>query len=183
MELTSGHRLQTFAKIRIHNINITNTSVEIKILDKLKTSNITKAQPILIFPDFSNKPELCISNTIKYYLTYTRRTRSSMDDNLILTHKRSFRAASSQTISRWIKQVLNESGIDTERFSGYNVRHASTLAALRGGLHIETIRKSAGWTDKSNIFTQFYNRLRQIKENFAEVVFKGSNVRVNNQNQ
>ena len=45
-----------------------------------------------------------------------------------------------------MKNVLQKTGIDTQEFSAYNTRHASTSAANRMGVNIETIRSTAGWT-------------------------------------
>lgn len=67
-------------------------------------------------------------------------------------------AASSQTISRQIKQTLEEKGIDTNVFCPHSTRHAATSAALRARASLDTIRRCAGWTGQSTVFVSFYNR-------------------------
>lgn len=63
-----------------------------------------------------------------------------------------------QSIGRWIKEVLAESGIDIRKFKAHSTRHAASSAALRERVSIDTIRKSAGWSEKSQCFAKFYNR-------------------------
>nr|CAI5842816.1 unnamed protein product [Callosobruchus analis] len=81
----------------------------------------------------------------------------------------------SQTISRWIKKTLLMRGIDTSRFTGQGVRHASTSAAYRAGVHIDKIKKMAGWTSSSNTFFKFYNRPLEEPNNFAEIILQLGN--------
>lgn len=42
--------------------------IEIKISEQIKTSGPNKAQPFLVFPYFSDKPELCVAKTLEYYI-------------------------------------------------------------------------------------------------------------------
>ena len=61
-----------------------------------------------------------------------------------------------QTLSRWIKRTLKESGVDTGVFSAYSVRHASTSAAKRAGVSIDVIKRIAGWSKDSQVFAKYY---------------------------
>nr|CAH7748227.1 unnamed protein product [Callosobruchus chinensis] len=92
MALTSAHRLQSFSLIKIQNILVKSKPVEIRIPDKMKTSGKSKSQPILHFPFFIEKPQLCVSSTICHYLEVTKTLRSS-ENTLILTIKKPHRAA------------------------------------------------------------------------------------------
>ncbi|XP_050311935.1 uncharacterized protein LOC126747394 [Anthonomus grandis grandis] len=154
--LTSGQRIQTLSKITLKNIKQKSDAIEIRISDRIKTSGLGKKQPFLVFPYFKNKPELCIASTIKHYIKVTE-TRRRFINTLILTHMKPYRPASTQTISRWVKDVLGKSGIDTDIFKSHSVRHATTSAAFRCGLDIDLIRITAGWTEKSTVFNTFYN--------------------------
>lgn len=179
MSLITAHRIQTFSQIRISNIKSYRDRVEIIITDKIKTSGPKVQQPILILPFFTQKPELCVASTLKAYLARTIDVRHTNNDFLFLTYKKTYHPATSQTISRWLKQTLKIAGIDTTLYTSYSARHASTSAAFRAGVDISTIRKAAGWSDKSNMFTTFYNRpLASDPMTFAKGVLKGSNISI-----
>ena len=101
---------------------------------------------------------MCPAAALDSYLEVTKTIRAESEEKLIITHKKPYHAASSQTIACWIKDILKESGIDTSKFTARSTRHASTSAAARSGTNIEVIRKTADWTEKSKVFAQFYNR-------------------------
>ncbi|XP_050297432.1 uncharacterized protein LOC126737682 [Anthonomus grandis grandis] len=159
LALTSAHRMQTLSKIQLNNIYTYEDRIEIVITDVIKTSYHNKSQPILRFPIFREKPELCVATTLCFYINATRPKRCDKNNNyLLLTHKKPYRVASTQTLSRWIKKALERSGIDVNKFKGYSTRHSAVSAASRQGVNIETIRSAAGWTAKSNMFVRFYDR-------------------------
>lgn len=154
--LTSGHRVQTLSKIAIPNIIRLEDRIEIRIPDKIKTSGVKKKQPVLNFPYFRENPSLCVASIIEYYLIKTGPYRHTTN-TLLITYQRPFHAASTQSISRWVKEMLQRSGIDTSIFKSHSVRHATTSAVFRSGLNIDLIRKTVGWTEKSTVFNNFYN--------------------------
>lgn len=172
LALTSASRMQTLSLINIKNIKRSSEKIEIKISDRTKTSTVGKHQPVLIFPYYKGKPELCVASTIDFYIKTTESYRH-VSDSLILTHKKPFHPASTQTISRWIKKTLYTGGIDTSFFSAYSVRHASTSAAFRAGVNISQIRNTAGWTPTSNTFFNFYNRpVKESTETFSNAIVR-----------
>lgn len=175
MALTSAHRVQTLSKVTLDNISLHTETVEIQITARIKTSTVNRPQPYLIFPYFKEKPELCTASTIAYYMRLTEQHRPRGEKQLILTHKKPFRAASTQTISRWIKTILRVSGVDTRIFSGHSTRHAATSAAHRAGVSIDIIKQTAGWTHNSDVFNKFYNRpLTTDTTEFANCIIAAS---------
>lgn len=175
LSLTSAQRVQTLAKVCIKNITHTDNQTEIRVEEKLKTSGYKKNQPLMVFPIFRQNPALCVATTLKHYLNVTSNNRND-EDRLLLTFKKPYHAATSQTISRWIKKVLNLCGIDISKFAAHSTRHASTSAALRAGVNIESIRNTAGWSHKSDTFNRFYNRpVTHDPTLFAERVLLGQN--------
>ena len=171
LALTTAHRLQTLSLIKIENMEISDTEIKIRITDRTKTTDHSKFYPLLVIPVFEENPSLCVAGALKEYLSCTSTLRKGSGE-LFLIHKRPHSAASVQTLSRWIKDILRDSGIDTDKFSGYSTRHASTSAADRSGVSLDTIRKTAGWTDKSSTFAKFYNRPVSTGLNFAKQILR-----------
>lgn len=127
-------------------------------------------------PFFTENPALCTAHTLVHYIKVTNefRTTPKNNESLVLTCKKPVHPASTQTIARWIKNTLKEAGIDTTKFTCHSTRHASTSAAFRGGVDIETIRKTVGWTSKSNTFNIFYNEpiTKPATYKFMETILK-----------
>lgn len=175
LALCTSHRVQTFSLIRISNMNWSPTGVKILISEMIKTSAANQEQPVLFLPYFVENPSICPARTLKDYLSVTAKLRPEGTDNLLLTLRKPFKKASSQTISRWIKQTLAESGLDVTVFSAHSTRHASTSAAASAGVCIDSIRKTAGWSNSSLTFAKFYNRPIVDEGIFARSVCKINN--------
>lgn len=170
LALCTAHRSQTFSLIKVNNIKISHSGVKIIIADVLKTSAVGREQPILFLPYFEENKAICPATVLKDYLVKTKHIRSETSQNLLLTYKRPHKPATTQTISRWIKQTLAECGVDVTMFSAHSTRHASTSAARSAGVSLETIRKTAGWTSTSETFARFYNRPLVDESSFARSV-------------
>ena len=149
--------MQTLSKIKINEIVFENNFAQIFISERIKTSALNRNQPVLKIPRFDEQKSLCVFTLLKFYIEKTSDIRKN-EKYLFLTHKKPFHKATTQTISRWIKETLTQSGIDTKIFKSHSTRHASTSAASRSGINIETIRKTAAWTEGSGVFARFYNR-------------------------
>lgn len=159
LALVTAHRVQTLSLIRISNIHkISNEKFIIKISDQIKTSAINRLQPTLMLPYFDDRPAICPARTLEYYLCKSAEKRNSNCDFMFISTKRPFNSICLQSLCRWIKETLKESGIDTTIFSAHSTRHASTSAARRLGVSIDLIKKTAGWTGNSEAFARFYNR-------------------------
>lgn len=170
LALCTAQRVQTLSLIKIENINISSNGVKVVITDVIKTSAPGREQPVLFLPYFVENKNICPATVLTDYLLFTKNLRSENINNLLLTIKKPNKAATAQTISRWIKLVLSESGVDTSLFSAHSTRHASTSSASSAGVCIDTIRKTAGWTSRSQTFAKFY-KLNIINEaEFAESV-------------
>ncbi|XP_043465395.1 uncharacterized protein LOC122500503 [Leptopilina heterotoma] len=157
LALVTAQRVQTLSKIDINNIIETEKYIQITVPERIKTSGINKMQPLLNIPFFEKDALLCVGQTLKDYLKLTETIRPRGEKRMFISFKKPHRAACSQTISRWIKETLEEAGIDTQVFTSHSTRHASTSAALRSGVNVEEIRKAAGWTPSSEVFARFYN--------------------------
>lgn len=106
LALTSAYRLQTLSLIKLRNIHIKPASIEIAIPDNIKTSGKNKYQPILSFPFFKKKSQLCVGSTICHYINLTKSLRPQSEERLILTTRKPYKAASTQTLSKWLKKSI-----------------------------------------------------------------------------
>jgi len=173
LALTTAHRLQTLALIQVDNIVITDSSINIKIPDRIKTSGVNSFQPELTLPFFKENPSLCVASAVLEYLEITKDLRSEKNSKLLISTVKPHRNASAQTLGHWIKSMLFKAGINTNHFTAYSTRHAAVLAAHKAGIDIDTIRRTAGWSANSQMFAKVYNRpIVFAKDNFAQSILK-----------
>ncbi|EZA50286.1 hypothetical protein X777_11297 [Ooceraea biroi] len=169
LALCTAHRTQTLVAIKLSNIKRSSDGYEIEIPDRIKTSRPGVRQPLFVLPVFTDNPKLCIVSTIDAYIEATSKLRGEVD-NLLITVKKPFKAASPATISRWIRTAMSRCSI-CERFTAHSTRHAATSAALKKGIDLETIRRTAGWSNNSQVFAKHYNKtIVSTKESFAKAL-------------
>ena len=67
-------------------------------------------------------------------------------------------AASKDTVSRWIKEFLKQSGIDISSYGAHSTRATSSSAASSSpNISLQTIMNAAGWA-RENTFRKFYDK-------------------------
>ncbi len=157
--LTTGQRCQTIHKINVTCIQELPDRYRITIDEKLKQTK----------PGRHLKPlELRVFDHLKEYLQRTRQHRTRFSQ-LLLSYIKPFKPISKNTVSRWVKQVLRSSGIDTDKYSAHTTRAASTSHCKAKGLSLQDIMASAGWSN-SETFARFYEKPLDSEQNFGNTI-------------
>ena len=118
-------------------------SLEIKILALTKVLKPIQNQPLLTLPFYENE-KICAAQTLLHCLKRTKDVCKN-ESALFTSSKEPVRkSASTQTLSRLIKNVLYSRRISTEHFSAYSTRHASAFVAKQMRVCINAIRPTAG---------------------------------------
>lgn len=173
LALITGQRVQTLHSLDMKFMTIEDDHVYIEIHEILKTSKPGKHLPPLSFPAFVEEPRLCIVTVLKEYIQRTEKLRKSQ--KLFVTYTRPYNQPAISTLSNWIKLVLQLAGVDVKLFKTHSTRSASTSAAIKAGVAVNNILKSAGWTNES-IFRKFYNRpvtVQDYNENYSVGLLRG----------
>ena len=169
LAVLTGQRCQT-----IHALAVGNTDMHLEgekctffIRELLKHSRPgTHLKPILL-KGFPGDRKLCVLKCLKAYLVATANLRHDTTA-LFISSQKPHRPVSKDTVSRWIRGMLIDAGIDTTVYGTHSTRAASTSAAARQGLPADVILESAGWCS-NNTFEKFYNlQLENKKSNFGE---------------
>lgn len=158
LALVTTHIIQTISNILLSNIVKFSDKIIIKIPALIKTSVLKSISPVLKLPFFPRDPLICLARTLSDYIESTNKYRIPGTDKLFISYRKPYKAVSSETLSRWVKALMQESGVDTDIFSAHSTRHASTSAAFRKGVDLRTIRNLAGCNKDSNTFFKFYYR-------------------------
>ena len=155
LAMGTAHKVQSLSLISIDHIKIEQSGIEIKIVGLIKTSRPGAAQPNFFIPFFNNNPTICLSRTISSYLQVMKGLRNKYK-RLILNINKLHKPASTQTICRWLKNILKRCNL--EKFSAHSTRYAATSEAFKKGLELNIIKSTAGWSNESKVFARFYNR-------------------------
>lgn len=159
LAIASAQRMQTISLIKLKNISKHDNEIVIKISDLIKTSKPAACQPLIRLPFIRTNPSICPALAVETYIEKTRDLRHNLpEEHLFIGVRRPHKKVCSQTLARWVKTVLQASGIDISVFGAHSTRSASTSAAYRSGVNLEVVRKAAGWSNTSNVFFKYYRR-------------------------
>lgn len=112
--------------------------------------------------------ELCVYETLSYYLSVTRDQRASTE--LFVSYTKPYRAVTPSTIGRWIRTLLGQAGVDTKVFTAHSTRGASTSKAF-SSVPVEIILKAAGWSNECT-FRKFYNKPVSVEKQMSLAVLE-----------
>ena len=111
----------------------------ISVCSLLKTScPRSKKYTFELYP-YNHDFKICALDALKCYVDRTKKIRKN-EDQLFISFCKPYHAVSKSTISRWIKNVLEESGIETEIFT----RSAACAGYKRDGMEVSKILERAG---------------------------------------
>ena len=170
LALLTGQRRQTLHALDIHFMQLTTDKCTFSINTLLKTSRVGHHLHPLKLLAFEPNPALCIVKHLRCYVDRTKPLRGTQS-RLLISYQKPYKVVSADTISRWLKTVLNLAGIDTTKFGAHSTRSASTSAAKAMDVSLDVIMESAGWTQEST-FARFYNKPVTRKDNFGNSVLQ-----------
>lgn len=173
LALASAQRMQTLSLIKMKNIIFDSEKITIKIDDLIKTSRPGVEQPLIVLPYIKENPRVCPALTLKQYIDTTTCLRLQ-EEYVFISYQKPHKKVGPQTLSHWVKLILEKSGIDIILYGAHSTRHASTSAAHKAGVNLEVIRKAAGWSESSHVFLKYYNKhvLTSTETEFVDAIFR-----------
>lgn len=169
LALCTAQRAQSMSLIDLGNIFDYENKLVITISELTKNSRPGFNHPTLEIIKFNERPNLCLYRCMKDYIQKTGPLRGA-ESLLFITLRKPYKAVGTQTLARWIKTVLKEAGINTNIFSAHSTRHAATSTAFSKGVDVESIRRTAGWSEKSLVFAKHYNKPTDKHNRFASAI-------------
>lgn len=154
--LSGGQRCQTIHSINIVDMIVTENSIIIPIMSKLKQSKPGQHMSPMQFKGYPNEKKLCVVTHLSVYLERTKHLRKS--PLLFIATIKPHNPVSRDTISRWCKEVLKNSGINTNIFSSHSSRSAASSNAKLKGVEMKTIISNAGWKNERT-FAKHYDKI------------------------
>ena len=162
--LSSAPRAQALASLNLDCMQVMDSKVVFHFNNLLKTSKQGKSFTLEL-KHFENE-KLCVMHTLLKYVEKTSNIRKSRQ---LLVSYCSYMSVTSSTIARWLKEILNLSGINTQTFKAHSYRSAATSAAFSKGCSLKDILKTADWSSSKN-FYKFYYRESAKEVNFSDAV-------------
>lgn len=159
--LLTAQRCQTLHLIELQDIEFQLGKVIIHTNHILKQTKPGHQLQHISLQQYDKNPNICIVKVLKEYIERTEVLRNG-EQKLLISTQKPHKAISNQTVSRWVKIVLRNSGIHN-KYGAHSTRAASTSAARIRGVSLTTIINTAGWKG-AKTFAQFYNKTIDSQE-------------------
>ena len=156
LALTTAQRAQTLHVLNIEHFIFCEDSVLIPNNSLIKQSTVRNRKFSIHLKAYKADPSICVFEALKVYIERTKNLRQDTKQLFISFHK-PHHAVSKQTISRWIKKVLNEAGIDVSCFGAHSTRSAASSKFKFNNVPIDDILKTAGWAN-NRTFQKYYDK-------------------------
>lgn len=142
--LVTAQRGQTLHLLDINLMSTYDSSIVFTFNKPLKQSNPRIQVEPLILKAYVHNESLYVISTLKEYLQRTETLRVS-GSQLLMSFQKPHKAVSRDTISRWIRTVMQLSGINLNVYEAHSTRAASVSAAHRAEVPVQEILRKAGW--------------------------------------
>ena len=152
--LAGGQRCQTVHAINILHVRISNGVCYIPFYTKLKQTRKGHHLAPLKFKVYTKEPKLCVITNLIEYLKKTQGKRS--DGALFISSQKPHNSVSRDTVSRWVKEMMTNAGIDPN-FVSHSSRSAASSFARTKGVSLKDICDACGWSNERT-FAHHYQK-------------------------
>ena len=128
--------------------------IDVKIY---KDQSIILLNSALKHRKFNGNPELCVAERAKLYIETRKELVPPEIKQFLVTYGKPHKAASDDTISRWIKNTISSAGIDIDVFKAHLTGSALSSKAKQVGIPYTEILKRGSWKG-ANTFTKHYDK-------------------------
>ena len=149
-----GQRCQTVHAINILHVRISNGVCYIPFYTKLKQTRKGHHLAPLKFKVYTKEPKLCVITNLIEYLKKTQGKRS--DGALFISSQKPHNSVSRDTVSRWVKEMMTNAGIDPN-FVSHSSRSAASSFARTKGVSLKDICDVCGWSNERT-FAHHYQK-------------------------
>ena len=154
--ITSGQRGQIIPALSLENMEEQEDGFVFKIDNKFLKQGRPGYRPGLLRLLSYEDRSICVATYLKEYLARTNDLRENTD-KVFLTTRKPYKPVSRDTVSRWVKSLLQAAGIDTTEFGAGSTRSAASSKASSEGVPLDQILEAAGWSQETT-FTKWYNK-------------------------
>ncbi|KAL9988598.1 hypothetical protein ACROYT_G003060 [Oculina patagonica] len=167
MSLVSAQRGQSLHILDIAYMKEAPDGFEFLLYEHMKQTKPSYKAPSIILKAFEADSSLCVVTCLKEYLKRTKSLRD-LETKLFISFVKPYKRVSRETISRWIRSVMETAGVDTNVFKPHSTRAAVSSKAKAACVPVHDILRTAGWPS-SICFDLFYNKSVE-SSNFASAI-------------
>ena len=168
--LVSAQRGQSLHMLDIRFMKEGETQFDFLLPEHIKQSRPRYKPPSVMLKAYPTDKTLCVVSHMKEYLRRTKPLRGD-STKLFISFMKPHKHISRETLSRWIKTVMEAAAKETSIFHTHSTRAAGTSKAKAACVTIQEILDTAG-RSSSKTFDRFYNKRASNELTFTNSLLK-----------
>ncbi len=164
--LATAQRVQTLRCLDLRNVTITDSAFAFMIDTRLKQTAGDRETPLIYLPRIKDS-KVCVWACLVAYILRTRKVRKH--SSLFLISKPPYTPATGATLSRWIRCILQDAGINSVLYKAHSTRSAAASKA-RKFVPLDKVLAAADWKG-ATVFEKYYCRTVSERGDFAAAVW------------
>ena len=157
LSLVTGHRGQTFHLLDLACLSVGKSSFTFTFNVPLKNCKANgTVKPILTLKAYAPDRRLCVITVLREYIRRTEPLRHS-ETKLLISYQKPYKPVSRDTVSRWVRTVMQRAGINTSVYAPHSCRAASVAAARKAHIPVANIMTHVGWAS-AQVFAKYYDK-------------------------
>ena len=156
LTILGGRRIHTLHMLSVIHMDQSPDKVIFHIIGLTKCSKPTRPNQPIVYRAYAEDELLCPVKCIYAYLTQRSKIITQNFTEFFITFGKPHHPASKDTLARWVKEVMGNSGIDTEIFKPHSTRVASNSAAYKLGMPLQEVLKRGQWSNAGTFFTHYF---------------------------
>lgn len=170
ISLTNASRVQSIHLMDLNFVQKVKGNFIFVLNDLIKQSRPGYKEPTVNITAYPPDRRLCTVTVYNEYLFRTKNIRRNKT-KLLLSYIKPHECVSRDTISRWIKEIMTRSKIDTGKYKAHSVRSASVSKAA-STIPVSQIIAKAGWTNASTFAKYYHKKIERQDADYAAAVLK-----------
>ena len=145
--------------LSVIHIDQSHDKVVFNIIGLTKCPKPSRPNQSVIYRAYVEDELLCPAKCI--YACLAQRSENVIQGftEFFITFGKTHHSASTDSLVRWVKEVMGNSGIDTEIFKPRNTRVALNSAAYKLGMPLQEVLKRGQWLNESTFFTYYFREI------------------------
>ncbi|XP_072166763.1 uncharacterized protein [Diadema setosum] len=156
--LVSAQRVQTLQLLNIDDIGshmlMSPTLCTFIVQDLVKQSRPGRTGLKVALAAYPQDKRICVLACLNEYLRRTSSLRGQ-EKYLFISYRKPYKRVTTDTISRWLKDVMTRAGIDVDVYKAHSTRAATTSKAACNSVPMSEVLTHVGWS-REGTFQAFY---------------------------
>ncbi len=154
LALATISHVSEIMSISFHSLRFSPTAASFSLTQPKKAQHSGPLKSFVL-PRFKGK--CCPVECLESYVAISGEWRDPDSSAIFLSIRRPHKPVGSSTLVHWIKTCLSDAVLDPSSFSAHSTRGAAASKAVKQGIPVDTVFKTANWSREST-FQKFYHR-------------------------